>query len=141
MNMRDTRQLLATVLFAGAVVVSHSHSAAAGVIYVQTDLTSDGFVPAANIDPNLRNPWGISFSPTSPFWVADQATGDATLYTGTGAPTGGSPPLVVAIPPGGGPPSGPTGTVFNSGASTSFLLSTPTGGTIKSTFLFATLSG
>jgi uncharacterized protein (TIGR03118 family) len=39
------------------------------------------------------------------------------------------------------PPSGPTGTVFNSGASTSFLLPTSTGGTVRSTFLFDTLSG
>ena len=126
-------------LLLGAVVTSVSQIALGATIYYETNLTSDGFVPAANVDPNLRNPWGISFSATSPFWVANQASGLATLYTGTGAPTGG--PLVVSIPAGGGPPSGPTGTVFNSGGSTSFLLPAPAGSTVRSTFLFDTLSG
>jgi len=48
-------------------------------IFTQTNLVSDipGF--AAVTDPNLQNPWGVSFSPTSPFWVSDQATNVATL--------------------------------------------------------------
>jgi len=129
--MRTPTRLLSAVLFAAS-------GAFAGTIYVQTNLTSDGAVPAANIDPNLKNSWGISFSPTSPFWVSDQAAGVATLYTGTGARAGG--PLVVTIPAGGGPPSGPTGTVFGNIAG-NFLLSTPTGGTVPSLFLFDTLSG
>src|SRR5579884_153774 len=127
--MRTPTRLLSAVLFAAS-------GAFAGTIYVQTNLTSDGAVPAANIDPNLKNSWGISFSPTSPFWVSDQAAGVATLYTGTGARAGG--PLVVTIPAGGGPPSGPTGTVFGNIAG-NFLLSTPTGGTVPSLFLFDTL--
>ncbi len=119
-------------------VTSVSPTAFAANIYYELNLTSDGFVPAPNVDPNLKNPWGISFGPTSPFWAADQASGLSTLYTGAGVPTGG--PLVVTIPPGGGPPSGPTGTVFNSGASTSFLIPSATT-PVRSTFLFDTLSG
>ena len=54
--------------------------------FTQTNLVSDVSGLAANTDPNLKNPWGVSFSPTSPFWVSDQVTGVATLYNATGAP-------------------------------------------------------
>lgn len=132
----------ATALFAGVIALSLSQPLFSGSIFLQTNLTSDGFVPAANTDPNLRNPWGISFGPTTPFWISDQAAGLSTLYTGTGAPvTALNHGAGVIIPAGGGPPSGPTGTVFNSGASTSFLLPTSSGGTVRSSFLFDTLSG
>jgi hypothetical protein len=30
--------------------------------FTRTNLVSDGFVPAAHIDPNLVNPWGIAIS-------------------------------------------------------------------------------
>jgi uncharacterized protein (TIGR03118 family) len=132
--MRNDR-VSAVVLFLGAAAISLSQSALGA--YVQTNLTSDGIVPAAHIDPNLKNPWGISFSPTSPFWVSDQAAGLATLYNGTGAPV----PLVVTIPTTGGPPpSGPTGTVFNS-TSAAFQIPAPGNTSVKSTFLFDTLQG
>jgi len=75
--------------------------------FVQTNLVSDGTVPAATIDPNLQNPWGIATSPTSPFWISDNATGLSTLYNGAGQPV----PLVVNIPPSGS--GSPTGVVFN----------------------------
>ena len=75
-----------------------------------TFLVSQGFAPAANVDPNLVNPWGMSYSPTSPFWISDQVTGRATLYTGTGAPQS----LVVTIPS--APDAGPTGQAFVGGS-------------------------
>ncbi len=68
----------------------------------------------------------MSFAPTSPFWVSDQATGVSTLYSGTG----GIIPLVVTVPPTSPQPAGPTGQVFNS--------TTGFGGTH---FIFDTLSG
>jgi hypothetical protein len=43
--------------------------------FTQTNLVSDGFVPAPVIDPNLVNPWGIAASATSPFWISDKAQG------------------------------------------------------------------
>ena len=110
------------------LVASVSHAG-----FVQTNLVSDIPGLAANTDPNLKNPWGISFTPTSPFWVSDQVTGVATLYNGSGVPQPASP-LIVTIP-GGGPPSGPTGQVFNGSAD--FPLST--GG--RAFFIFATLQG
>ncbi|HZD30700.1 MAG TPA: TIGR03118 family protein, partial [Candidatus Angelobacter sp.] len=79
--------------------------------YGQTNLVSDLPGIAKFVDPNLVNPWGIAFSPTSPLWIADNGTGLATLYNGAGVTI----PLVVTIPP----PTGqtftaaPDGQVFN----------------------------
>ena len=58
-------------------------------------------------DADLVNGWGLSRSPTSPWWVADNGTDQSTLYTANGTKLG----LKVAIPGG-----APTGTVFNPGA-------------------------
>src|SRR5262245_44992765 len=76
--------------------------------FIQTNLASDVPGLAAHLDPNLKNPWGISSSPTSPFWVSDEVTGTATLYDGSGTPQA----RIVTIPGG-----HPTGQVFNSTAS------------------------
>ncbi len=51
---------------------------------VQTNLVSDIPGLAVTTDPNLINPWGISNSPTSPYWISDQGSGKATLYNGAG---------------------------------------------------------
>ncbi len=131
------RNLSSAVLFAGAAITSLLQPAWAGSIYIQDNLASDGFVPAANIDANLKNPWGIAFSPTSPFWVSDQGIGVSTLYSGAGVPSS----LVVTIPGGSTPPTGPTGTVFNSGPAGAFAITAPAGATVKPTFLFDTLAG
>jgi uncharacterized protein (TIGR03118 family) len=72
--------------------------------YAETNLVSDGSVPANVIDPDLQNPWGLASSPTSPIWVANNATDTSTLYTTTGAKLG----LTVAVN------GGPTGIVYNS---------------------------
>jgi len=37
--------------------------------FTQTNLVSDGSVPAVQTDPSLIDPWGVSFNPTSPFWM------------------------------------------------------------------------
>ncbi len=104
--------------------------------FVQTNLVSDGAVPAAVIDPNLVDPWGVSYSPDGPFWVSDDGPGLTTLYNGSGA----IQPLVVAIPPpaGSSGPSLPTGQVFN--PSQDFQV-TKAGKTGTPPFLFATISG
>ena len=38
----------------------------------QAALADAGFEPAAFVDPNLINPWGMSFSSTGPFWVSNR---------------------------------------------------------------------
>src|SRR5262245_60880032 len=84
-------------------------AAAASDTYHQTNLVSDLPGVALITDPDLVNPWGISKSGTSPFWVANNGSGTSTLYAGD---VNGSPftknALVVHIPSG-----LPTGTVFN----------------------------
>jgi uncharacterized protein (TIGR03118 family) len=100
--------------------------------YVQTNLASDIPGLAANTDANLKNSWGMSFGPTTPFWVSNQVSGNSTLYNGLGVPQS----LIVTTPPSGIVPSGPTGQVFNSTAS-GFMEADGA----KATFMFATLAG
>jgi len=78
--------------------------------YTVTDLVSNQAGVALVQDPDLVNGWGLTRSPTSPFWVSDNGTGKSTLYTGNGTKV----PLTVVIPPASGISTGtPTGTVFN----------------------------
>ena len=68
-------------------------------VYTRVNLVSDIAGVARFTDPNLVNPWGLAFSATSPFWVADNATGCSTLYDGAGVPQPVTPkPLQVKIP-------------------------------------------
>jgi uncharacterized protein (TIGR03118 family) len=117
--------LFASMAFAFSAPTAHG----ATLGYFQTNLTSDipGF--AANTDSQLRNPWGMSFGPTTPFWVSDQVSDVATLYSGTGVKQG----LVVTTPP--SPGGGPTGQVFAGGLG--FTMNTGA----APLFIFATLSG
>lgn len=123
--------LLSLFLFPALTPAQHYH---------QTNLVSD--LPdqgAAVVDPNLKNPWGLSRSNGSPWWVSDNGTGFATLYTGSGTirPINGTG--TVTIPPPKNAPPGttatPTGTVFN--GSNDFLL--PNGR--PAIFIFATEDG
>src|SRR5437868_13710134 len=52
--------------------------------YVQTNLASN--IPGLAIitEPLLLNPWGISRSPTSPFWTSNQGTNTSTLFAVVG---------------------------------------------------------
>src|SRR5689334_11765008 len=117
----------------GVVMASGATSVSADPLgYWQMNLTSDIQGLAANFDPNLKNPWGMSFSATSPFWVSDQVTGVATLYNAFGVPNA----LVVTTPP--TPGGGPTGQVFAGGQGFNLKPGTGTG---TATFIFATLDG
>jgi uncharacterized protein (TIGR03118 family) len=104
--------------------------------YVQKNLVSDGAVTATTTDPNLLNPWGITFFPGSPFWISDNNGGVSTLYDGLGNII----PLVVKIPapPGSTATAGtPTGIVPNLNSN---LFVIP-GTTDFSVFIFATEDG
>ncbi|MFL5608371.1 MAG: TIGR03118 family protein [Gemmatimonadaceae bacterium] len=118
----------------GALACATLVSTPARAQYVQTNLVSDIPGLAANTDPQLRNPWGMSFSPTSPFWISDAGTGVATLYNGFGVKQA----LVVTIPgPNGSVPGVPTGQVFNNAGT--FGLSNGNGA--NAVFLFASATG
>jgi hypothetical protein len=61
---------------------STSAGAADAAVYVQTNLISDvAGVGAEVTDPNLVNPWGVSFRQGSPLWISEQGKNSATLYT------------------------------------------------------------
>ncbi|GJG85580.1 hypothetical protein tb265_07610 [Gemmatimonadetes bacterium T265] len=122
-------RLLAPVLLA---LLAGTRPAVAQSGYVQTNLVSDVPGLAATLDPQLKNSWGMSFSPAGPFWVSNAGTGTSTLYNGAGTKLG----LVVNIPgPGGGVPGVPTGQTFNTtgafalpnGANANFLFAGATG--------------
>jgi len=129
LDLLEAMQMKLRVLFAIPIGLSLAGLAAAAG-YSQQNLVSDGAVPAAHLDPDLKNPWGISFGSSTPFWVSDNGTGLATLYDASGA----KQPLIVTVPPPLGSPVGtkstPTGTVFN--ASSGFM---------GDSFLFATEQG
>jgi uncharacterized protein (TIGR03118 family) len=106
------REALSLILISVAAH-SYAQSASPSQHYKQTNLVSDQAGVAPVMDPNLVNPWGLSRSSTSPWWVSDNGMGVATLYSGAGAIV----PLVVTIPPSdpASPPGTPTGTIFNGG--------------------------
>jgi uncharacterized protein (TIGR03118 family) len=114
--------------------------------YLQTNLVSDLSGLAATItDPLLQNAWGISHSPTSPFWVSNQGTNTSTLYGVTGSTnvTKVSPNAngFVAIPTTPSGPQGPTGQVFNTNTSASSFPVGNGGNNATAHFIFADLNG
>jgi uncharacterized protein (TIGR03118 family) len=109
--------------------------------YQQTNLVSDLTTEkAVTVDPNLKNPWGLTRSAGSPWWVSNNNSGTSTLYDGTGTPILINPPNdFITVPPPGFEPnaqSAPTGVVFN-GSPTDFILKTGK----SAHFIFATEDG
>jgi uncharacterized protein (TIGR03118 family) len=155
---RITRKLVPAAIIAlttvGATAVRADDDSFDGQrnAYVVTNLVSNLPKTAAVQDPNLRNAWGVAFTPAaSPFWIADNADGKSTLYDGDGTIAGG--PLVVTIPcpPAAGqgsncppfpPPnfSAPNGLVWNPTTSTTTGFLVPLTGKVAS-FIFATEDG
>jgi uncharacterized protein (TIGR03118 family) len=104
--------------------------------YTQVNLVANTSGVAPVTDPNLVNPWGLSRSSGSPWWISDNGTGLSTLYNGAGAIT----PLVVTIPKADPksttfPTGTPTGTIAN-GSATNFLISGK-----PAAFIFSTIDG
>jgi uncharacterized protein (TIGR03118 family) len=103
---------LGSALFPFALPTNAALFSATGLV------TDDPSVSAAQItDPALKNAWGLSFSPTSPFWISSNGAGVSPLYhvdplTQATTKLG----LTVTIPGAGNP----TGQVFNSNAAASF---------------------
>jgi uncharacterized protein (TIGR03118 family) len=108
-----------------------------GQHYTQVNLVSNTSGVAPVTDPTLINPWGLSRSSSSPWWISDNGTGLSTLFNGAGVKNS----LIVTIPKTDPndktfPAGTPTGTIFNS-VPTDFVLP----GGFASSFLFATLDG
>ena len=115
--------------------------------YAQTNLVSDLSGLAVITDLQLHNPWGISHSATSPFWVSNQGTNTTTLYAVTAdnhvmkampLGTNGN----IAIPTfGSGPAQGPTGQVFNTNTTPPSFLVGMGGNGQPANFIFVNLNG
>ena len=132
-----TQSVLMTAIFVGAFCEGISRADAGP--FVQTNLVSDIPGLATITDPSLVNPWGVSHSSTSPFWISDQVTNEATLYAVTGSTNVAkvviNPPSgFVATPMNPFGPQGPTGQVFNN--TSSFLVNGS-----PASFIFANLNG
>jgi uncharacterized protein (TIGR03118 family) len=101
------------VLTLGVVSLAVATSAFAQTGYTQTNLVSDQAGVANHTDPQLSNPWGISFLPGDVFWIANNNGGTSTTYDAagnkqtitTGIPVAANNPCAVGCP---------TGTVANS---------------------------
>jgi uncharacterized protein (TIGR03118 family) len=150
------RSLIKVAAQAAILTTSILGTAVAGLAagFVETDLVankspltdSNGVVHNVPIqDPNLLNPWGLTTSSSSPFWVADNGAGVSTLYNTAGTPQA----RVVSIPAPGDPlgkKGTPTGAVFNiDPALSDFQISGVTASGIatkaRAVFLFATEDG
>ena len=87
--------------------------------YSQTNLVSNTAGVATTTDPQLLNPWGISFLSGQDFWIANNNSGTSTLYDAQGNKNA----LVVTLPGATHNPNGncspgcPTGTVSNGNGS------------------------
>src|ERR1700683_3234891 len=75
--------------------------------YIQHNLVADTAGVADLTDPNLVNPWGIATSATSPFWISENGTGLATVYSTSATATIAISSLKVTIPPGAASGAGP----------------------------------
>jgi uncharacterized protein (TIGR03118 family) len=112
--------------------------------FVQTNLVSDIPGLATITDTELVNSWGVSHSPTSPFWVSNQGKNTVTLYAVTDATNVSkvniNPPAgFVLIPTTAKGPQGPTGQVNNSNTSSFPVNNGGDGGSAH--FIFANLNG
>jgi uncharacterized protein (TIGR03118 family) len=110
------------------LLVIQLRAAEPGNAYLVQNLVSDGSIAAAHTDPLLINAWGLAATPTSPWWVADNATNVSTLYNATGVASS----LIVQVA------GHPTGMVFSGG--TGFVV---TNGSLSAParFLFAAEDG
>src|SRR5262249_42258605 len=102
--------------------------------FAQVNLASDVPGLARVTDPNLVNPWGLAFSPTGPFWFADNGSGVSDILDGRRQPFSLVVPVPSARPPGGTP----SGAVFSGGPG---LAVAETGAAAPARFLFAPEDG
>lgn len=146
--MKYVTKFLVVIILAA---LAHPNTASAQH-YTETVLVSNFNVPKQTpvTDSNLQNPWGLVASPTSPWWVANNAGGTSTLYDATGltlSPRSVPPVAIVPIngngivtipsaPSQNGAAGSPTGIMFNGNAAVFHL---PNGNSAK--FIFVTEDG
>jgi len=119
--------LLIAVWFFGSTV------AASGQSFTVDKLTADVPGVAANTDPNLIGPVGLSRGIIGKWWVPNSGSATSTLYDGNGVAS----TLIVSLPPvpGSSTPTRATGTVFTGAAGFNVSPGNP------ALFMFVTLDG
>jgi uncharacterized protein (TIGR03118 family) len=119
----------------GAATILAATSPALAGFVTQTNIISDGIVPAEVISPNFFNPWGMSYPPGGPFWISVNNFGTTVLVQNNGVFE-----LTVNIPPPAGQTflAAPTGQVFN--PTNNFVIS-ENGQSAPALFLFVTEDG
>jgi len=119
---------LALLLSLPALAYSQSSNS-----FTQSNLVSDGSVPAHTTDTQLINPWGIAIGQQTPFWINTAGTGLSEVYD-----SGGNKQFVVQVPPAGGQtnPGSPAGIAFNP-STTDFIIPHST----AALFVFGSLDG
>jgi uncharacterized protein (TIGR03118 family) len=107
------------------------HSFAQTSAYVQTNLISDGAVPAKQTDPTLINPWGVSIG--QDWWIDSPGSGFSLVEDNNFNKS-----FAVAVPGAASAQAhgSPAGTVFNSDST---LFNIPNSG--SALFLFGNLDG
>jgi uncharacterized protein (TIGR03118 family) len=132
-NTNPGHRLVRAAIF-GASLTAASLFAATN--FTQHNTVADTSGVADNTDPNLVGTWGISASPTSPFWVSNTSNGTSTLYNTAGVPNA----LVAQVPPsaaGKSKTGTPTGQVWSGYGAGNFEIAAGR----AATFIFATLDG
>jgi uncharacterized protein (TIGR03118 family) len=95
-----------------APAASASSKSAGPNDFTQTNLVANkASFGAKLVDPNLTNAWGLASSGTSPIWVSDNNSGNASVYSGGVNGSAVSLDLTVPVPGG-----NPTGQVVNTTA-------------------------
>jgi uncharacterized protein (TIGR03118 family) len=119
--------VLVAVLFLGLTVAASAQS------FTVSNLTADVPGVAANTDPNLIGPVGLSRGIIGKWWVPNSGSATATLYDGSGVASA----LIVSLPPvpGSSTPTRATGTVFTGAAGFNISPGNP------ALFMFVTLDG
>ncbi len=124
--MRGLRVWTAAACLGALAAASGAQAAPSDRYVVRNIVSSDTTKIAADrADPNLKNPWGLAASATSPWWPANAGSNTSTIVPATGAVNN----TVVTVP------GGPTGITTGAGAGNFLTLGTP------ANFIFATLGG
>src|SRR5215510_13156009 len=125
-----------TLVTAAAEGVSNASSNAVGPsqFYAQHNIISDESGVADHQDANLVNAWGLDAGPTTPWWIADNGKGKATLFNISTAATS-----FFTVPGAGGAQGNPTGLVFNGG--TGFVVNNGVGSPAAARFIFSSEDG
>jgi len=137
MDEGDLQMKISLRFTAGTVLALITGAACFAQHYTQTNLVSNADGAARVTDPQLINPWGMSRSPGSAWWVSDQRTGFSTVYNREGTKQSLSIAIPSCDPKNKSRPTGtPTGTIAN-GSQTDFLLAPGK----PALFLFSTIDG